>query len=1097
MMEATEGFYTDNPSGDYYDLEHDDHASCHVIKEESLFALIERTTSAGIKGVYPGMILPASGRGSLLYDMGAALLVKTVERNLISEIELLRNYRVSLWAEDIKVYEHRKKAGHTLTFRRDSRRFGDAYLHCLIPKHRNLDEAYASDFYNPDPLLPFPKDPSGKLRIQMERAIALHHTLNHMSPKNMLKLIDDFPDSYNATDRGVKLMVKHHECEACGRGMMAEHSLLPSSRLGSEAVGEAVAADIFYIEYSDKLKIPVLLCACKASLFMVSYTFLKSIHRKRNKLICTEEDVREGLTHMLAVWRDAGRECKTLRFDREPGVMTNGIATWLLSEGVTLLPTAAAQHVALIEALGRNCKDRGRSTLAGIQGAYGYEFPRRFVTKLHADMVSLLNRLPRPGENRSPYYKFYGKSGLDVRRDLRIGMGELLLFKRPKHGVASPMTEYKAEWGLVVGRSYNATGVVEVYLVESGAIGHRFKFVRNVVAPTYIKEIVKNIGTAHIKVPVTVEIGQAIPAVEQGTEDIGVEDLEAEDIPAEVFAAQVSYSQALRTCPERAGEAMLEEMSSFLNKGLFHPVHNSSIKPCDKKYILRALDGYKEKYDSDGTFEKSKARVFVDGSGQKQEYVGASSSPVARVESVMVLCCIAALFGWIVYKIDIVGAYLNTPRPPEVKYKYLRLPKHVVKVLLVLRPEFAEYVEADGTMLVELDHMLYGMKEAGYEWHKLLFTFLKSVGFVVNDADSCVIHRSSDRGETHGVVTVDDMLFVSSTEDEKIRTIADIAERFGDKGYTVAEGNDIPHLGMMLKFDRVAKLVRVSQKKFVEDLRIEAGVCDIPPARKPANEFLFERPESILLETKEKDRYRSLCMSLLYASTRTYPECLPIVTVLAGRFIDATEHDMNELLTAISYLGYDAEHCLCLRPSSLNPIASGDSSYAVHVDGKSHGGIALGFEGSAGAHDCYIAFSSGKEARVAKSSCEAELMTANRAADSLLWMTRLLSGFGIRHGKPRLLLKSNGEQENFGISVPVLYQDNKSSIHIAEHGKGNFKNTKHIRVRYYYISDMIRSGELLIKWIPTDRMVADILTKGVSLAVFMVLLPLLLGKSID
>ena len=65
----------------------------------------------------------------------------------------------------------------------------------------------------------------------------------------------------------------------------------------------------------------------------------------------------------------------------------------------------------------------------------------------------------------------------------------------------------------------------------------------------------------------------------------------------------------------------------------------------------------------------------------------------------MVLCCIAALFGWIVYKIDIVGAYLNTPRPPEVKYKYLRLPKHVVKVLLVLRPEFADHVEAGGTLI--------------------------------------------------------------------------------------------------------------------------------------------------------------------------------------------------------------------------------------------------------------------------------------------------------------------------------------------------------------------------------------------------------------
>lgn len=96
---------------------------------------------------------------------------------------------------------------------------------------------------------------------------------------------------------------------------------------------------------------------------------------------------------------------------------------------------------------------------------------------------------------------------------------------------------------------------------------------------------------------------------------------------------------------------------------------------------------------------------------------------------------------------------------------------------------------------------------------------------------------------------------------------------------------------------------------------------------------MFERPNSILLKAEEKDRYRSMCMSLLYASTRTYHECLPIATVLAGRFVDATEHDMGELMTAISYLGYDAEYSLCLRPTGtlLNPVASDDSSYAVQT----------------------------------------------------------------------------------------------------------------------------------------------------------------------
>lgn len=427
MMDATEeGFYTGTSSDEYYNIEHDDHASCHIIREEGLFHQLERTTTAGVKGVYPGKILPASGRGSLQYDMGSALLVTNAERNLMSEIELLRNYKVCEWGEDIRVYEHRNILGRFLTFRRDPRRFGDAYLHCLIAKRGDVEEACATDFYNPTPLLPFPKDPSGRLRQQMERAITFHHTLNHMNPRNMIKLVRDDPDRYPVTERSINLMMKHHGCEACARGMMPEHALLPSSRIRSDITGKDVAADIFYIEYSDNMKVPVLLCACSATLFMVSYTFVKAIHRKRNRIICTEADVKEGLSHMLSVWKDAGRKCKTLRFDREPGVTTDGIKSWLLSEGVTLEPTAASQHVGVIEALGRNCKDRGRSTLAGIMGLHSYEFPRRFVTKLHADVVCILNRLPRPGDDRSPYFKFYGQGGLDVRRDLRVGIGELL-----------------------------------------------------------------------------------------------------------------------------------------------------------------------------------------------------------------------------------------------------------------------------------------------------------------------------------------------------------------------------------------------------------------------------------------------------------------------------------------------------------------------------------------------------------------------------------------------------------------------------------------------------------------------------------------------
>ena len=79
--------------------------------------------------------------------------------------------------------------------------------------------------------------------------------------------------------------------------------------------------------------------------------------------------------------------------------------------------------------MGRICKDRGRSTLAGIKERDGYDLPRRFLPKLLADVVSLLNRFPRGDQAESPLELFYPRCvQLVPRRDLRAAFEEILLF---------------------------------------------------------------------------------------------------------------------------------------------------------------------------------------------------------------------------------------------------------------------------------------------------------------------------------------------------------------------------------------------------------------------------------------------------------------------------------------------------------------------------------------------------------------------------------------------------------------------------------------------------------------------------------------------
>ena len=248
---------------------------------------------------------------------------------------------------------------------------------------------------------------------------------------------------------------------------------------------------------------------------------------------------------------------------------------------------------------------------------------------------------------------------------------------------------------------------------------------------------------------------------------------------------------------------------------------------------------------------------------------------------------------------------------------------------------------------------------------------------------------------------------------------------------------------------------------------------------------------------QDPDLYRSLNQSYAFAAARTYPECLPSSAVYASRFVVATEEDYRRLLRSISYLGKDPNHCLVLHPGSLSLVCSADASYGVHADGRSHSGICVGFKGCGDVQDSFFIFSSSKQSIVTTSSCEAELVCSNSGASYLVWAAQLLEGFLLSGPAAVAELHRNEDSTPYAhevVEVPLLYQDNASTIHLIDKGRGNFRNSKHIRVRYYFIRELVLAGELKVVWQSTTGMVSDLLSKGVTLRVFIYLLSKLIGK---
>lgn len=60
----------------------------------------------------------------------------------------------------------------------------------------------------------------------------------------------------------------------------------------------------------------------------------------------------------------------------------------------------------------------------------------------------------------------------------------------------------------------------------------------------------------------------------------------------------------------------------------------------------------------------------------------------------------------------------------------------------------------------------------------------------------------------------------------------------------------------------------------------------------------------------------------------------------------------------------------------------------------------------------------------------------------------------------------------------VIYNDSQSAQKLLLIKEHSHKRTKHIDLRYHFIKDLIQKGHLNVRYLQTDKMVADVLTKA-------------------
>ncbi|GJX22789.1 zinc finger, CCHC-type containing protein [Tanacetum coccineum] len=166
---------------------------------------------------------------------------------------------------------------------------------------------------------------------------------------------------------------------------------------------------------------------------------------------------------------------------------------------------------------------------------------------------------------------------------------------------------------------------------------------------------------------------------------------------------------------------------------------DDAMKPLGCKWI------FKRKLNVDGTVEKFKARLVIQGFKQKSgiDYFD-TYALVARISVIRLLIALASIHSLIIHQMDMKTAFLNGELEEEV---YINQPMGFI-------------LPGNENKVCKLVKSLYGLKQAPKQWHQKFDEVVLSNGYLLNQADKCVYSKFDESGK--GVIN---MLYVDDNVD--------------------------------------------------------------------------------------------------------------------------------------------------------------------------------------------------------------------------------------------------------------------------------------------------------------------------------------------
>jgi hypothetical protein len=480
--------------------------------------------------------------------------------------------------------------------------------------------------------------------------------------------------------------------------------------------------------------------------------------------------------------------------------------------------------------------------------------------------------------------------------------------------------------------------------------------------------------------------------------------------------------------------------------------HGTNILPC--KWV------YRIKTDEFGNITIFKARITPKGFKQREgEDYFEVFARTGMYKTMRLGLSLTAKFDHELEQLDIPTAFLNADVDEVV---YMEMPEG--------------YKDGKRDLVCRLRKSLYGLKQAPRNWYLLVSKFItEEILFKACVSDPCLYWRRSRTGRLMLLYLFVDDFQGSFHQDDRAEwneIKAALAKRFNAKD--LGESKWI--LGMEIRRDREKKTIFLGQQLYITKGLEKYGFSECRTA--PTPEVVgaaHQDPTEEQSQLADRQRFMEITGTLMYAAISTRPDIAHAVNYLAAHMLAPTQMHMAAAERVLRYLA-GTKH-IGLVFGSRNDFVIGDSRGKAKLDVNVCAYADADWANNRGDRRSVtgwvskvngdpISWASKKQRTVALSTCEAELYAEAAAIQEVLWL--------------RGILKELGLYSSLGSTV---YGDNQSAIAVSKNGvKG--ERTKHVDVKYHFITETVESGVVQLQWIPTLQQQADIFTKALAVPGF-------------